>query len=35
MRFNMGEDALDDEDGYGGDEDMGMGDEEADGLALR
>lgn len=30
MRFNMGEDALDDEDGFGGDEDMGMGDDEGE-----
>ncbi|KAH7407020.1 hypothetical protein DE146DRAFT_649084 [Phaeosphaeria sp. MPI-PUGE-AT-0046c] len=28
MRFNMGEDALDDEDGFAGDEDMGVADEE-------
>ena len=34
MRFNMGEDALDDDDGYGGDEDMGMADEEGGGLSL-
>lgn len=31
MRFNMGEDALDDEEGYGGDEDMGMADEDGEG----